>query len=64
MKEEWCNVDVIMLSDPVYLLSAAEIRSLETLINSQPPIQEDNVVSALLSMIEVEGVGSGTQSDW
>ena len=49
-----------MLSDPVYLLSAAEIRSLETLINSQPPIQEDNVVSALLSMIEVEGVGSGT----
>lgn len=64
MKEGWYNVDVIMLSDPVYLLSAAEIRSLETLINSQPPIQEDNVVSALLSMIEVEGVGSGTQSDW
>ena len=64
MKEEWCNVDVIMLSDPVYLLSAAEIRSLETLINSHPPNQEDNVVSALLSMIEVEGVGSGTQSDW
>ena len=60
MKEEWCNVDVIMLSDPVYLLSAAEIRSLETLINSHPPIQEDNVVSAFLSMIEVEGVGSGT----
>mgnify|MGYP003262106680 CR=1 FL=1 len=60
MEEMRCDVDVVMLSDPVYLLSAAEIRSLETIINSRPPIQEDNVASALMSMAEVEGVRIGT----